>query len=86
MRVTMMSVPTEDRGESTLFWAWVSPSETPTMPITSPTPAARPMAVTDRAAPSPAQFVPGVPNREHRHLRCSLTTARMVRSKPGKSL
>ncbi len=46
VRVTMMSVPTDDRGESTLFCAWVRPSETPTIPMTSPTPAASPMAVT----------------------------------------
>ncbi len=46
VRVTMMSVPTEVRGDNTLFCAWVSPSETPTIPMTSPTPAASPMAVT----------------------------------------
>ena len=46
VRVTMMSVPTEESGERILFWAWVRPSETPTIPMTSPTPAARPMAVT----------------------------------------
>ena len=41
---TMMSVPTVDRGESTWPCALVRPSDTPMMPITSPTPAARPSA------------------------------------------
>ena len=46
MRVTMMSVPTEPSGERTLFWASESPWDTPIMPITRPTPAASPKAVT----------------------------------------
>ena len=50
VRVTMMSVPTVLRGERIWFWASERPSETPMMPITSPTPAARPIAVTIRSA------------------------------------
>jgi len=46
VRVTMMSVPTEPSGDSTRFCASVRPSETPMIPMTRPTPAARPSAVT----------------------------------------
>ncbi len=46
VRVTMMSVPTDPSGDRTLFWASESPCETPMMPITRPTPAASPKAVT----------------------------------------
>ncbi len=51
VRVTRMSVPTDPSGERTLRWAVSSPADTPTMPITSATPAASPRAVrTVRAA------------------------------------
>ena len=46
VRVTMMSVPTLDRGDSTSLCALLRPSETPMIPMTRPTPAARPSAVT----------------------------------------
>ena len=46
VRSTTMSVPTLDRGDSTLFCAFESPLDTPTMPMTRPTPAASPRAVT----------------------------------------
>ena len=46
VRVTMMSVPTDLRGDSALVWASLRPCDTPMMPMTSPTPAARPAAVT----------------------------------------
>jgi len=46
VRVTMMSVPTEFSGDRALFWASLNPCDTPMIPITNPTPAARPIAVT----------------------------------------
>ena len=46
VRVTMMSVPTVPSGERTRFCASDRPWDTPTMPITRPTPAASPRAVT----------------------------------------
>ena len=44
-RVTRTSVPIELSGASTFACAWSKPCETPMMPMTSPTPAARPSAV-----------------------------------------
>ena len=64
MRVTMMSVPTEFSGESALFCASLSPWETPMIPMTRPTPAASPIAVTT-VRPSVAELVPCVTEREH---------------------
>ncbi len=46
VRSTTMSVPTDDNGDSTLVWALDSPLDTPMIPMTRPTPAARPRAVT----------------------------------------
>ena len=46
VRVTMMSVPTDLSGDSALDCASLRPWETPMIPMTRPTPAARPTAVT----------------------------------------